>query len=75
MSTVVRWAWPVENLIRNSRRQRALHTVDVPDVCLLDGDTIRRLSETGRATRLTDLACYHSELGPSRNGGDEAAAH
>ena len=54
----------VENLIREARRQRALDVVDVPRVCLLDpdGDTVRHLRDTGRATRLTEWACYHSEL-------------
>ena len=54
----------VENLIREARRQRDLQTVDVPEVCLLDpdGDTIRHLREAGRATRLADWACYHSEM-------------
>ena len=54
----------VENLIREARRQGNLGVVDVPAVCLLDpdGDTIRHLKQTGRATRSTDWACYHSEL-------------
>jgi uridine phosphorylase len=54
----------VENMMREARRQRALATVDVPEVCLLDpdGDTVRHLRETGRATRMVDWACYHSEL-------------
>jgi uridine phosphorylase len=54
----------VENLIREARRQRRLQTLRVPDVCLLDpdGDTVRHLRAAGRATRLTDWACYHSEL-------------
>ncbi|MEO5724462.1 MAG: nucleoside phosphorylase [Ilumatobacteraceae bacterium] len=54
----------VENLIREARRQRNLNVVDVPAVCLLDpdGDTVRHLRNTDRTTRLTDWACYHSEL-------------
>lgn len=54
----------VENLLREARRQRRLGSAPVPEVCLLDpdGDTIRHLAPLGRATRLADWACYHSEL-------------
>lgn len=54
----------VENLIREARRQRGLHNVPVPDVCLLDpdGDTVRHLRAAGTATRHENWACYHSEL-------------
>lgn len=66
----------VENLIREARRQRDLQTVDVPEVCLLvpDGDTIRHLREAGRATRLSDWACYHSEMRLTEVAGARSAS-
>jgi uridine phosphorylase len=54
----------VENLLREARRQRQLPDSSVPAVCLLDpdGDVVRHLIGTGKATRDRAWACYHSEL-------------
>ena len=40
-------------LLREARRQKNLATVDVPPVCILDpdGDILRRLRQSGEATR------------------------
>jgi uridine phosphorylase len=53
-----------ENMLRETRRQRALPTGQVPDVCLLDpdGDVVRHLTRTSRAERSPSWACYHTEL-------------
>lgn len=54
----------VENLLREARRQRGLGDRPVPDVCVLDpdGDVVRHLRATGRATRHEDWAYYHTDL-------------
>lgn len=53
-----------ENLLREARRQKGLGPATVPEICLLDpdGDIVRRLIATGRATRDANWACYHTEL-------------
>ncbi len=53
-----------ENLLREARRQRDLAPGDIPEVCLLDpdGDLVRVLRDTGRATLSPHWACYHTEL-------------
>lgn len=53
-----------ENLLREGRRQRGRPEVPVPAVCLLDpdGDIVRRLTATGRATEHPGWACYHTTL-------------
>jgi len=53
-----------ERLLREARRQRALMTGSVPEVCLLDpdGDLVRVLRQTGRGRRSETWACYHTEL-------------
>jgi hypothetical protein len=47
-----------ENLLHEARRQRGLGDHPVPDVCVLDpdGDIVRHLRATGRATRQTPSA-------------------
>ncbi len=52
------------NLLRESRRQRGLPAVAVPSVCVLDpdGDIVRHLESTGRATRHPGWACYHTQM-------------
>ncbi len=52
------------NLLREGRRQRGRPDVDVPEVCLLDpdGDIVRHLTATGRATPHPGWACYHTTL-------------
>ncbi len=51
-------------LLREARRQKGLDAADVPAVCILDpdGDILRRLRTSGRATRLDAWPCYHTEL-------------
>jgi uridine phosphorylase len=52
------------NLLREGRRQRGRADVPVPAVCLLDpdGDIVRHLTATGRATEHPGWACYHTTL-------------
>jgi uridine phosphorylase len=52
------------NLLREARRQRGLPDRPVPAVCLLDpdGDIVRHLTSTGRATAHDGWACYHTTL-------------
>jgi uridine phosphorylase len=51
-------------LLREARRQKQLATVDVPSVCILDpdGDILRHLRKSGRATRFDAWPCYHTAL-------------
>src|SRR4051812_48860491 len=51
-------------LLRQARRQRGLPDGTVPRLCLLDpdGDIVRHLRDAGRARRLDNWACYHTEL-------------
>src|SRR5260370_36332759 len=51
-------------LLRESRRQTGLATVDVPPVCILvaDGDIVRRLRQTGEARPFEGWPCYHTQL-------------
>lgn len=51
-------------LLREARRQKGLAAVDVPRVCILDpdGDIVRQLERSGRATRSETWACYHTSL-------------
>ncbi len=53
-----------ERLLREARRQRALTTGSVPEVCLLDpdGDVVRSLQQTDRGQRSETWACYHTGL-------------
>lgn len=53
-----------ENLLREGRRQRGRPDIAVPAVCLLDpdGDIVRHLTATGRATEHPGWACYHTTL-------------
>lgn len=66
-------AFTPESLLREARRQKGLATGRVPDVCLLDpdGDLVRRLKATGRLTRDSSWACYHTELFRFVEGGIE----
>lgn len=52
------------NLLREGRRQRGRPDIPVPAVCLLDpdGDIVRHLIATGRATEHPGWACYHTTL-------------
>jgi purine-nucleoside phosphorylase len=51
-------------LLREARRQKGLTTVSVPSVCVLDpdGDIVRSLKATGKAHRVKDWPCYHTQL-------------
>ena len=51
-------------LLREARRQKRLPAVDLPRVCVLDpdGDIVRRLVSSGRATPFEGWACYHTNL-------------
>lgn len=53
-----------ENLLRESRRQKALDTCCVPAVCVLDpdGDLVDYLQASGQARRSRTWACYHTTL-------------
>jgi purine-nucleoside phosphorylase len=53
-----------ENLLREARRQKDLAPGSLPAVCLLDpdGDLVRALRGSGRATLSPHWACYHTEL-------------
>ena len=53
-----------ENLLREARRQKSLPVLAVPAVCVLDpdGDIVRFLKRSGRATQHPGWACYHTEL-------------
>ena len=51
-------------LLREARRQKALPTVDVPAICILDpdGDIVRRLRKEGRSRPFDGWPCYHTQL-------------
>jgi uridine phosphorylase len=51
-------------LLREARRQKGLAPVDVPAICILDpdGDILRHLRKSGRATRFDAWPCYHTDL-------------
>ena len=51
-------------LLREARRQKALPTVDVPTICILDpdGDIVRRLRKEGRSRPFDGWPCYHTQL-------------
>jgi uridine phosphorylase len=51
-------------LLREARRQKRLVATDVPAICILDpdGDIIRTLQHTGRASRFAAWPCYHTDL-------------
>ena len=53
-----------ENLLREARRQKRLALEPVPSLCVLDpdGDIVRQLRATGRASRSEAWACYHTDL-------------
>lgn len=59
-------------LLREARRQKSLPALDVPRICILDpdGDIVRRLVATGRATLFEGWACYHTFLYTFALGGE-----
>jgi hypothetical protein len=64
---------PPENLLRQARRQKRLPNIAVPEICILDpdGDIVRNLRATERASRHEGWACYHTELYVFRHDGHE----
>jgi uridine phosphorylase len=52
------------NLLRESRRQRAIQEGDIPEICVLDpdGDILRALRRERRASLSLAWACYHTEM-------------
>ncbi len=59
------------NLLREARRQKSVEEGTVPHVCILDpdGDIVRHLRRTDRATLNSKWACYHTELYDFEHGG------
>ena len=57
-------AFTPENLLRQARRQKRLPNIAVPEICILDpdGDIVRNLRASGRASRHDGWPCYHTEL-------------
>ena len=57
-------------LLREARRQKGLAPLDVPAICILDpdGDILRHLRNSGRATRFDAWPCYHTDLYTFRLG-------
>ena len=53
-----------ENLIREAKRQKSIPDGHVPAICILDpdGDIVRNLRATNRASLNPYWACYHTEL-------------
>lgn len=51
-------------LLREARRQKKIGAGTVPEICVLDpdGDILRHLLAAGRAHRLPQWACYHTDL-------------
>jgi len=52
------------NLLREARRQKGLAEAKIPEICILDpdGDVLRWLRRTGRASLSAAWACYHTDL-------------
>jgi uridine phosphorylase len=51
-------------LLREARRQKGFPDAAVPSICILDpdGDIVRRLRSTGRASACETWPCYHTRL-------------
>jgi uridine phosphorylase len=66
-------AFTPENLLRQGRRQKRLPNIAVPEICILDpdGDIVRHLRATERASQHEGWACYHTELYAFRNDGHD----
>lgn len=60
-----------DSLLREARRQKGLAPLDVPAVCIFDpdGDILRQLRKSGRATRFDAWPCYHTDLYTFHLGG------
>ena len=59
--------------MRQARRQKRLPNIAVPEICILDpdGDIVRNLRTTERASRHEGWACYHTELYVFRRDGHD----
>jgi uridine phosphorylase len=66
-------AFTPESILREARRQKGLVEACVPAVCVLDpdGDMVRQLKVSGRASRDEGWACYHTELYRASEAGIE----
>lgn len=51
-------------LLREARRQKGIDPASVPALCILDpdGDIVRHLESSGRASRFDPWPCYHTTL-------------
>ena len=60
-------------LLREARRQKNIPAVQVPSVCVLDpdGDLVRALRASGKATPFAGWPCYHTELDAFALAGQE----
>lgn len=63
-----------EALLREARRQKGLPLRRVPQLCILDpdGDLVRTLRKSGRATPIEAWPCYHTALHVFTLGGHTA---
>lgn len=61
-------------LLREARRQKGLSEAPVPHLCILDpdGDIVRHLRKSGRATLSESWPCYHTELHEFALAGERA---
>lgn len=60
------------NLLREARRQKGLIQAKIPEICILDpdGDMLRWLRRSGRASLSPAWACYHTDLYEFDRGGE-----
>jgi uridine phosphorylase len=60
------------NLLREARRQKGLTEAKIPEICILDpdGDMLRWLRRSRRASLLPSWACYHTDLYEFDSGGE-----
>lgn len=60
-------------LLREARRQKNIPAVQVPSICVLDpdGDLVRALRGSGKATPFAGWPCYHTELDTFALAGQE----
>ena len=65
-----------ENLLREARRQKRLPVQPVPEICVLDpdGDLVRHLRRSGRATIDPAWPCYHTDLHRFSHAGETYGA-
>jgi uridine phosphorylase len=63
-------AFTPESLLRESRRQKDVPDMPVPQICVLDpdGDIVRYLRAVGRSRPVAGWACYHSMMDRFNHG-------